>query len=91
MVNWASLRAGSVTIELFDATTFWDTNLLRGTNRDALQLCFLVDNVDRERARLEDASVRCDPIIGEAWGRYASFRDPEGNFLQIFEVFHRSA
>ena len=25
--------------------------------------------------------------ITEGWGRYASFRDPEGNWLQIFKVF----
>jgi catechol 2,3-dioxygenase-like lactoylglutathione lyase family enzyme len=86
MVNWASLRTGSVTIELFDAATFWDTKLLRGANRDAVQICFVVDSVDRERARLEAAGVQCDPIVGEAWGRYASFRDPEGNWLQIFEA-----
>jgi catechol 2,3-dioxygenase-like lactoylglutathione lyase family enzyme len=86
MVNWASLRTGGVTIELFDAATFWDTKLLRGANRDAVQICFVVDSVDRERARLEAAGVQCDPIVGEAWGRYASFRDPEGNWLQIFEA-----
>lgn len=90
MVNWASLRTGSVTIELFDAATFWDTKLLHGTNRDAVQLCFIVDNVERERARLEAASVRCDPVVSEEWGRYASFRDPEGNWLQVFEVFNRN-
>jgi catechol 2,3-dioxygenase-like lactoylglutathione lyase family enzyme len=90
MVNWASLRTGSVTIELFDAATFWDTKLVRGANRDAVQLCFVVDNVDYERTRLEAAGVPCDPVVGEGWGRYASFRDPEGNWLQIFEVFDRS-
>ncbi|MDQ6852564.1 MAG: VOC family protein [Actinomycetota bacterium] len=91
MVNWASLRTGSVTIELFDAATFWNTKLLRSGNRDAVQICFAVDNVERERARLEAAGVRCDPIVGEAWGRYTSFRDPEGNWLQMFEAFDRGA
>jgi predicted enzyme related to lactoylglutathione lyase len=52
-----------------------------------MQLCFIVDNVETQRARLEGAGVHCDPVVGEAWGRYASFRDPEGNWLQIFEVF----
>jgi len=27
----------------------------------------------------------------QGWARYASFRDPEGNWLQIFEVFDTSA
>jgi catechol 2,3-dioxygenase-like lactoylglutathione lyase family enzyme len=87
MVNWVSLRSGAVTIELFDAVTFWDANLLRGTNRDAVQLCFIVGDVERERERLVVAGVRCDPIVVEDWGRYASFRDPEGNWLQVYEVF----
>jgi len=90
MVNWASLRTGSVVIELFDAAVFCDTTLLQDTNRHAMQLCFIVDNVEMQRARLEGAGVHCDPVVGEAWGRYASFRDPEGNWLQIFEVFDRN-
>ena len=81
MVNWASLRTGSVTIELFDAATFWDIKLLRGANRHAMQLCFSVDSLERQPARLEGAGVPCDPVVGEGWGRYASFRDPEGNWL----------
>jgi catechol 2,3-dioxygenase-like lactoylglutathione lyase family enzyme len=91
LVNWASLRTGSVVLELFDATVFWDSTLLPDTNRNAMQLCFIVENVERERARLEAAGVQCDQVVAEPWGRYASFRDPEGNWLQIFEVFHRDA
>lgn len=89
LVNWASLRTGSVVIELFDVATFWDPALLRDSNRHATQLCFIVDDVERERERLEAAGVRCDPVATEEWGRYASLRDPEGNWLQIFEVFAR--
>jgi catechol 2,3-dioxygenase-like lactoylglutathione lyase family enzyme len=87
MVNWASLRAGSISIELFDAGIFWDPELVRATTRDGVQLCFIVDDVQRERDRLLGAGVRCDPLVTEQWGRYASFRDPEANWLQIFEVF----
>jgi catechol 2,3-dioxygenase-like lactoylglutathione lyase family enzyme len=89
MVNWASLLTGSVTIELFDAATFWDRALVRDSNRGAVQLCFIVDSVERERERLEAAGVRCDPIITEDWGSYATFRDPEGNWLQIYQVIDR--
>jgi catechol 2,3-dioxygenase-like lactoylglutathione lyase family enzyme len=89
MVNWASLRTGSVTLELFDAETFWDTRLLHGANRDAAQLCFIVDDVEGERARLVAHGVDCDPVVTEPWGSYASFRDPEGNWLQIYEVRDR--
>jgi predicted enzyme related to lactoylglutathione lyase len=90
LVNWASLRTGSVVIELFDAATHWDPKLLRSANRDAVQLCFIVDDVQAERTRLEAAGVVCDPVVEEGWGRYASFRDPEGNWLQLFEVFDTS-
>jgi catechol 2,3-dioxygenase-like lactoylglutathione lyase family enzyme len=90
-VNWVSLRTGVVTIELFDGKTFWDSKLLRGANRDALQLCFIVDDVERERERLQGSGVDCDPIIDEAWGSYASFRDPEGNWLQIYEVLDQAS
>jgi catechol 2,3-dioxygenase-like lactoylglutathione lyase family enzyme len=89
MLNWASLDSGAGTIELFDAATFWDTGLLRGANRDAVQLCFIVDDVERERARLVAHGVECDPVVTEPWGSYASFRDPEGNWLQIYEVRDR--
>ena len=47
MVNWASLRTGNTRVELFDAQTFWDQNLLRRANRDTAQLCFIVDSVPR--------------------------------------------
>ena len=87
MVNWASLTSGSVIIELFDAATFWDPTLLRSANRDAAQLCFIVDDLPVERTRLSAAGVELDPPITEGWGRYASFRDPEGNWLQIFDLF----
>ena len=90
MVNWASVRTGGVTIELFDGNTFWDRRLLRGANRDALQLCFIVDDVERQRELLQGSGVDCDPIINEAWGSYASFRDPEGNWLQIYEVLDQA-
>ncbi|HLI72632.1 MAG TPA: VOC family protein [Acidimicrobiales bacterium] len=90
MVNWVSLRTGDVSVELFDATTFWDTSLLRRANRDAVQLCFIVDSVQRECVRLSDAGVECGPIVSEDWGEYSSFRDPEGNWLQIFEVRDRT-
>ncbi|HUI05128.1 MAG TPA: VOC family protein [Acidimicrobiales bacterium] len=86
LVNWVSLRAGETSIELFDSQTFWDSGLLDGANRQAAQLCFLVDDVQRERARLESAGVECDPIVSEDWGAYSSFRDPEGNWLQMFAM-----
>jgi catechol 2,3-dioxygenase-like lactoylglutathione lyase family enzyme len=86
MVNWASLASGFLTIELFDAATFWDQSLLQVANRNAIQLCFAVEDVSIERGRLSAKGIEMDPVVTEDWGRYASFRDPEGNWLQIFEV-----
>jgi catechol 2,3-dioxygenase-like lactoylglutathione lyase family enzyme len=86
LVNWASLSAGSVILELFDAGSFG-----RGSHtasaRDTVELAFIVDDVDESRRRLERAGVACGPVMQEQWGRYASFQDPDGNVLQIFEVF----
>jgi catechol 2,3-dioxygenase-like lactoylglutathione lyase family enzyme len=87
MVNWASLRTGKVNIELFDARTFWDPHLLQRAHRDGAQLCFVVEDVAKERARLAAAGVDCHPVVTERWGEYSSFLDPEGNWLQIFAEY----
>jgi catechol 2,3-dioxygenase-like lactoylglutathione lyase family enzyme len=90
LVNWASLQTGSAILELFDVATYGDPNKLRDSARDVVQLCFIVDDVDTERARLVARGVSCDEVIEEEWGRFAGFRDPERNSLQIFEVFDTS-
>jgi catechol 2,3-dioxygenase-like lactoylglutathione lyase family enzyme len=90
MVNWASLSSGFLTIELFDAATFWDQSLLEVANRQAIQLCFAVEDALIERGRLSAKGIELDPVVTEEWGQYASFRDPEGNWLQIFEVHDQS-
>lgn len=91
MENWVSFDThGAATIELFDAAAFWDPTLLGKANRHAVQVCFRVDNVEAERSRLESSGVTCDPVVTEQWGSYASFRDPEANWLQIYEVNRRT-
>jgi len=86
LVNWASLSAGRVILELFDAKSF-GRDSPRGSGRAAIELAFIVDDVDESRERLEGAGVACGPVTKEQWGRFASFQDPDGNVLQIFEVF----
>lgn len=62
--------------------------MARPERRDATQSsCFIVDDVNESRERLERAGVACGPVTQEQWGRFASFQDPDGNALQIFEVF----
>jgi catechol 2,3-dioxygenase-like lactoylglutathione lyase family enzyme len=87
LVNWASLLTGSVILELFDTATYGATRPGTEAGREAMELCFIVDDVVERRARLEAAGVACDAVAEEGWGRFAGFRDPEGNRLQIFEVF----
>ncbi len=92
LVNWASFVVGNMILELFDASAYGrDIDRLRAEKREGLDLCFIVDDVDVERARLEQAGISCEPVIAEDWGRFSHFRDPEGNRLQIFEVFAKSA
>src|SRR5437762_2923055 len=90
LVNWVSLQSGSAAIELFDADVFSDRALLSSSNRNAAQLCFLVNDAAKARDRLAAAGVDIDSVVTQGWGRYASFRDPEGNLLQVFEVFDSS-
>lgn len=92
LVNWASLVAGNMIVELFDAVTYGrEVQQIRESWRDAMQLCFIVDDVEVERKRLVAQGVACTEVIAEEWGRYSWFADPEGNHLQIYQVNDRSA
>ena len=61
LVNWASLRTGSVTLELFDVATYGERDQLHDTGREAVELCFIVDDVDLERIRLNKPASRVTP------------------------------
>jgi catechol 2,3-dioxygenase-like lactoylglutathione lyase family enzyme len=88
LVNWAHMIVGNMILELFDATAYCkDIERLHADTREAIELSFIVDDVHAERARLEKAGITCEPVIAEEWGQFAYFRDPEGNRLQIFQVF----
>ena len=89
MVNWASFDTGHAILELFDVGTYGDRAQLADSNRVAVQLCFLVDDIDAEHARLRNVGIELDDILEEEWGKFAGFLDPEGNRLQIYEVFDR--
>ena len=90
LVNWASFDTGHAIVEIFEVATYGDAGQLRKADRQAVQLCFLVDDVPAQRAQLEASGVACDEVIAEEWGRFAGFLDPEGNRLQIYEVFDTS-
>ena len=86
LVNWASFNTGHAIVELFDVATYGDPQQLRSSNRHAVQLCFLVDDVEAEHARLSAAGIELDAVLEEEWGKFAGFLDPEANRLQIYEV-----
>jgi uncharacterized glyoxalase superfamily protein PhnB len=60
-----------------------------GENR-SLVLDFEVDDVDREHARLAKTLRDCDWVMSpttQPWGnRATSFRDPDGNVVNLFAV-----
>jgi catechol 2,3-dioxygenase-like lactoylglutathione lyase family enzyme len=86
MVNWASFDTGHAILELFGVSTYGDSRAFRETNRQAVQLCFLVDDVEREHARLSAAGVTLDDVLAEEWAKFAVFLDPVGNRLHIYEI-----
>jgi catechol 2,3-dioxygenase-like lactoylglutathione lyase family enzyme len=52
---------------------------------------FRVDDLDGTRWVLEERGAPFDEFVGEVEGfaRFATFRDPDGNPLQIIEYTHR--
>lgn len=78
--DWAEFGAGPIRLAL------------HGTDADAGSapsgtVVFSVEDLDAERRRLEGAGVRFDEHTGEVAGRlrFASFRDPDGNRVQLLE------
>ena len=51
---------------------------------------FRVEDLDAARRQLEGRGARFDEHVGEVEGfaRFATFRDPDGNALQIIEYRH---
>jgi catechol 2,3-dioxygenase-like lactoylglutathione lyase family enzyme len=76
--DWAAFDAGPVRLALHGTTAEPPPS---GT------VVFAVDDLDLERRRLEAAGVRFDEHVGEVDGRvrFASFRDPDGNPVQLLE------
>jgi catechol 2,3-dioxygenase-like lactoylglutathione lyase family enzyme len=84
--NWARFELQGTALELFD--------LARSPKRaartpyprqNAAILCFLVEDFDAEYKTLEGRGVQFHLVGQQEWGRYAHFRDPEGNELQIYQ------
>jgi catechol 2,3-dioxygenase-like lactoylglutathione lyase family enzyme len=78
--EWAEFDAGPVRIGLHGAAGGADVP-------HAGTIVFRVDDLQPVRLALEERGVAFDPHEGEVpgVGRYVSFRDPDGNALQLFE------
>jgi catechol 2,3-dioxygenase-like lactoylglutathione lyase family enzyme len=77
--EWAELDAGSIRLGLHGAVD--------GSVPHAGTVVFRVGDLDAAKARLEGRGVTFEDHLGEVpgVGRYASFADPDGNSLQLFE------
>jgi catechol 2,3-dioxygenase-like lactoylglutathione lyase family enzyme len=78
--DWAEFQAGPIRLAVH--------GIDGGAERTPSgTVVFAVDDLDAERRRLEASGVRFDEHVGEVEGRlrFASFRDPDGNPLQLLE------
>src|SRR5215217_3194177 len=77
--EWAELDAGPIRLGLHGSG--------EATVPRAGTVVFRVSDLDATKARLEERGVSFGGHLGEVQGvgRYASFNDPDGNALQLFE------
>ena len=83
--KWAEFDAGPVRLALHGAVEGRPIELGGAT------AVFRVDDLDAARAALEARGAEFDEHVGEVegYGRFASFRDPDGNVAQIIELVER--
>lgn len=79
--KWAEFEAGPVRLALHGAVEG------RAIEEGGGTAVFRVEDLDASRARLEADGVEFEEHVGEVEGfaRFASFRDPDGNIVQIIE------
>jgi CreA protein len=83
--NWAEFDAGPARLALHAAIEG------RPMAPGGATAVFRVDDLDSARTALEARGVRFEEHVGEVEGfaRFASFRDPDGNAMQIIEYRRR--
>lgn len=81
--EWAEMQAGPIRFALHGAAGDGD---LPGSGTVVLR----VEDLDAVRADLEARGVAFDAFVGEVEGfaRFATFRDPDHNPVQIIEYAH---
>ena len=84
-VDWARFELQGTGLELFALSRSAKRAARTPYPRqNATVLCFLVDDFDVELQALQARGVDFHQVGQQEWGRYATFRDPEGNELQIY-------
>jgi len=84
--EWTRFELQGTALELF-ALSRAPKRLARlpSPRENATLLCFIVDDFEAQYQALLDSGVSMQPRREAEWGRYAHFRDPEGNELQIYQ------
>jgi predicted enzyme related to lactoylglutathione lyase len=84
--RWAEFDAGPARLSLHGAVEG------RAVETGGATAVFRVDDLDASRAALEARGAEFDEHVGEVegYGRFASFRDPDGNVVQIIEYADRA-
>lgn len=79
--NWALFEAGPVHLALHGAIEG------RPFQTGGATAVFRVDDLDEARAALEGRGAEFEEHVGEVQGfaRFASFRDPDNNIVQLIE------
>lgn len=78
--DWAEFQAGGTTVALHG------TREAHAPPQAGATIVFEVDDLDATIRALRDRGVVFEGTVAEApTGRFASFRDPDGNLLQIFQ------
>jgi catechol 2,3-dioxygenase-like lactoylglutathione lyase family enzyme len=81
--DWFGFHLQGCDLELF-AESERSRASLPFPRSNAAIIAFLVEDFDAERERLASNGVEFYAEGEQEWGRYAHFRDPEGNDLQIY-------
>jgi catechol 2,3-dioxygenase-like lactoylglutathione lyase family enzyme len=85
-LDWVRFELSGTALELFSLSR--SPKRMARTHfprENATVLCFLVGDFEQEYQALEAHGVRFFQAGEEEWGKYAHFRDPEGNELQIYQ------
>lgn len=84
--DWARFELQGTALELFDlARSPKRAARIPAPRENSTVLCFLVDDIAGEQKILSERGVSFTQVGEQEWGRYAHFRDPEGNELQIYQ------